>query len=254
MTLMKRERHSMFAVPVNNTFISKHPGLDNKEVDSNYVKLFTANPEQVKREILDQERRELEQQWRLEKDQPEACFIQEALKLLDARQMETMLRPQNVVKPPSPVLKEPLIPGLSAMTIESPTSPVDCVDPFAEETITVPEQERPQQETSSPEEERPRHVSGVSSDSVSSGDDNMATDMVMEEGVTLTDLDISTVQQQDQGPGQPRQVFYFYQSSDGQPIFLHALNIQMLVKQFGSLENCPPVIEAEVSNSLYHFE
>jgi len=61
----------------------------------------------------------------------------------------------------------------------------------------------------------------------------------------VTDLDISTVQPGSQG-NQTKAVFYFYQSTDGQPIFLHALNVQMLVKQFGALENCPPQIQAEI--------
>lgn len=39
------------------------------------------------------------------------------------------------------------------------------------------------------------------------------------------------------------ETFYFYQSSDGQPIFLHALNVQMLVKEYGTFEACPPVIK-----------
>ena len=89
-------------------------------------------------------------------------------------------------------------------------------------------------------------VSQVSSDSVSSAEDGGED---AEEGVTVTDLDISTVQSQEAASdsGQPRQVFYFYQSSDGQPIFLHALNVQMLVKQYGALEKCPPVIQAQVN-------
>ena len=88
-------------------------------------------------------------------------------------------------------------------------------------------------------------VSQVSSDSVSSAEEGGED---AEEGVTVTDLDISTVQSQEAASdsGQPRQVFYFYQSSDGQPIFLHALNVQMLVKQYGALEKCPPVIQAQV--------
>merc|ERR1711882_33445 len=35
-------------------------------------------------------------------------------------------------------------------------------------------------------------------------------------------------------------------ASDGQPIFLHALNVQMLVKEFGSLDKCPETIHAEI--------
>lgn len=38
--------------------------------------------------------------------------------------------------------------------------------------------------------------------------------------------------------------FCVVQSSDGQPIFLHALNVQMLVQEYGTLENCPPVIRS----------
>ena len=89
-------------------------------------------------------------------------------------------------------------------------------------------------------------MSQVSSDSVSSAEEGGED---AEEGVTVTDLDISTVQSQEAASdsGQPRQVFYFYQSSDGQPIFLHALNVQMLVKQYGALEKCPPVIQAQVN-------
>merc|ERR1712095_258717 len=40
--------------------------------------------------------------------------------------------------------------------------------------------------------------------------------------------------------------FYFYQSSDGQPIFLHALNVQMLVHEYGSLEHCPKFIKGKI--------
>merc|ERR1719322_1800476 len=47
------------------------------------------------------------------------------------------------------------------------------------------------------------------------------------------------------GPA-PKETFYFYQSSDGQPIFLHALNVQMLVHQHGSLQNCPRKIKGRI--------
>lgn len=45
---------------------------------------------------------------------------------------------------------------------------------------------------------------------------------------------------------QQKNVFYFYQSSDGQAIFMHSLNVQMLVSQYGSLEFCPEVIEGKI--------
>ena len=44
-------------------------------------------------------------------------------------------------------------------------------------------------------------------------------------------------------------MFYFYQSSDGQAIYLHPLNIQMLVRHYGALELCPEVIEGRIVES-----
>ena len=91
MTLMKRERNSLFAVPISQEFIKENPAITNVDVDKSFVKLLTANPEQVKTEILDKERMELEKQWEEEKTQHKACIEQEALKLLDERQMQTMM-------------------------------------------------------------------------------------------------------------------------------------------------------------------
>merc|ERR1719264_2211679 len=94
MTLMKRERNSVFAVPANRNFLADFPQISQSSVEPEFVKMLTAAPAQVKTNIIDRERRELEKQWEEEKDQPESCFIQEALKLLEQRELETLLRPQ----------------------------------------------------------------------------------------------------------------------------------------------------------------
>merc|ERR1711976_671658 len=63
----------------------------------------------------------------------------------------------------------------------------------------------------------------------------------------MGDLDISTIQPAlMKKKATPKDVFYFYQSSDGQPIFLHALNVQMLVHEYGTLENCPSRIKGKI--------
>lgn len=41
-------------------------------------------------------------------------------------------------------------------------------------------------------------------------------------------------------------MFYFYQSSDGQAIYLHHINVQMLVRCYGSLELCPETIQGRI--------
>jgi len=240
MNLMKRERNSLFAVPANKSFLGDHPELGQANVDPDFVKLFTASPEQVKTKIIDRERRELERQWEEEKDQPESCFIQEALKLLEQRELENSLRcSKKTVKRSLQVEQEEkeTLPSIESLVLSSPQGE-GFVDPFTEE-------EEPKQDLGT-ENIRPRNESGLSSDSVSSGEAGEAGE-TGDEGVTVTDLDISTMQPSDPStPGQPRQTFYFYQSSDGQPLFLHALNVQMLVKQYGALENCPLTIEARI--------
>lgn len=41
-------------------------------------------------------------------------------------------------------------------------------------------------------------------------------------------------------------VYYFYQSLDGQQIYLHSLNVRCLTAEFGSIEMCPRVIRARI--------
>merc|ERR1711963_67951 len=77
---------------------------------------------------------------------------------------------------------------------------------------------------------------------------------IAEDEVTADDLDISTIQpallnkkqNNVKSNNTPKDVFFFYQSSDGQPIYLHALNVQMLVHEYGSLENCPKKIRGKI--------
>ena len=47
-------------------------------------------------------------------------------------------------------------------------------------------------------------------------------------------------------PQQHKNVFYFYQASDGQAIYLHPINVQMLVHCYGSLESSPRTIIGRV--------
>ncbi|KAG1682443.1 RING finger protein 10 [Nymphon striatum] len=44
----------------------------------------------------------------------------------------------------------------------------------------------------------------------------------------------------------PKDIYYFYQASDGQPIYLHPLNVKMLIEEFRSLKACPEKITAKI--------
>ncbi|XP_014220096.1 RING finger protein 10 isoform X1 [Trichogramma pretiosum] len=45
--------------------------------------------------------------------------------------------------------------------------------------------------------------------------------------------------------------YYFYQANDGQNIYLHPMNIDMLIQEYGSLENSPKMIEGTVLEKKY---
>ena len=84
---MRRERNSLFALPVDQYFDGvneKHPNVNDKL--TSYSNLILATPGQVVQGITSRERYELEQQYRDEKDEPEACFIEEALQYLSQRE------------------------------------------------------------------------------------------------------------------------------------------------------------------------
>jgi len=240
MKLMKRERNSLLAVPAPDEVLDDFPAVNKPGLNRSFVKLLKASSAQVRDNILARERRELQKQWEEEKSQPEACFIQEALTLLASREVEALITTDSIAPTYEGVKKVDDLPEIQSLKISGGPKQVDPFDEGNEnlddlitlDDITAKEASK---------EPRPRNMSG-SSDASSEGDTEHCSDA----GVTAADLDISTVQQPTAGPQEPRQVFFFYQASDGQPIFLHALNVQMLVKQFGSLENCPETIEAEI--------
>lgn len=241
MKLMKRERNSLFAVPAPDEVLDDFPAVNKPGLNRSFVKLLKATSGQVKDNILARERRELEKQWEEEKDQPESCFIHEALTLLSSREVEAIVNldknDSKIQEVPKKVDDLPEIQSLKISCSQKAVDPFDEGNENLDDLITLDDQVAKDISI----QPRPRNMSG-SSDASSEGDTEDCSDA----GVTAADLDISTVQQANAGPQEPRQVFYFYQCSDGQPIFLHALNVQMLVKQFGSLENCPETIQAEI--------
>jgi len=221
--LMRRERNSLFALPVDHYFAGvndKHPSVNNKL--TSYSNLVLATPGQVVNGIIAKERYELEQQYRDEKDEPEACFIEEALQYLSQRESGIDITADQHSTITEEVVSEEssnsddtsdLIEGILAFPLDLKE---DCEDECSGG--------------------RPRHASSSSDGTIESLDDNIIDE------VTAEDLDI----EKKSSKTVAKETFYFYQSSDGQPIFLHALNVQMLVHEYGSLENCPTKITGKI--------
>jgi len=258
MRLMKRERNSLFSVPVNHAGIENFPYVDDSVINQSLSKLVKATPEQVQDQILSRERRELEQQYREEKEQPESVFIKEALILLDSRADECLLLSPEVLSPNEPV-------SLCSPETDDINVPLETIkvgelqpvmDPFNNledvlnslENVELNEDAQgkkvSKEDLSGAKGSRQRLTSSGSD--VSSEGEEMAEDTA----VTAEDLDISAVQpvnlESSASKLAPKSTFYFYQDTNGQLIFLHALNIQMLVHEFGSFENCPTTIRAKI--------
>lgn len=212
--LMRRERNSLFALPVDQYFPEvndKHPNVIDKL--TSHSNLLLATPGQVVNNIIARERFELEQQYRDEKDEPEACFIEEALQYLSQREAGIDITDNNSYFMQEAISEES---SSSEDTQDGNDLPVDFKE---EEEMT----------------ERPRHASTSSEGTVESNED------IVDE-VTAEDLEI----EKKSAKMTPKETFYFYQSSDGQPIYLHALNVQMLIHEYGSLENCPKKISGKI--------
>lgn len=232
--LMRRERDSLLPVPAaafSQQIISQTPRLSHPTAATRYAKLLVASKEEVKSLIVAREQHELELQLVEEGDQPEACFLQEALALLQARQDSL----GDNTTPDNPLFS--LEEGMEAVSLSSPEEPssseslssfeevLSPLSPVAGEAGAVLDEQQPQ----SQEVEQPQST------------------------ITVQDLDISQLQPVNAtNPGgqvqrnAPKATFYFYQASNGAHIYLHALNVQMLVQEYGALENCPHTLSAKV--------
>jgi len=268
MRLMKRDRESLIAVPADSDLdTTVFPTVADAGTNRRFIKMFVASASEVGANILARERRELEDQWRKEGSQPEGCFIQEALALLAKREEANTLKASMSLPKGKQQQGQEKVKVLvnevqvhSEVKAESGENKVMVVDPFAEEdekgsdadsenneNQKTPEENgntKKQAEASEAVEKEIKEPHGDARARYSSGESGGSLEEeVGEAEVRVEDLDISEVQSKQ---GKRQQTFYFYQSSDGQAIFLHALNVQMLVTEFGSLENCPNTIKAEI--------
>ncbi|TRY69969.1 hypothetical protein TCAL_02333 [Tigriopus californicus] len=246
MRLMRRERSSLFAVPVGQyhpEINKKHPSVS--MANNSYSQLLLASPFEVANEIIARERNELEEQYRCDKDEPESCFIQEALQYLTQR--EALIRACKGFTATNNIKGHSLTEVKELQEIPAP------VDKLANTMANSPLSKSPDGDEDVGQLERPRHLSS-SSDGASSVEIEMEDDAITAEDLDLSNLQPANKNEEDgvnssevlSRSNVPKDTFYFYQSADGQPIYLHALNVQMLVHQFGSFENCPSVIKGKI--------
>ena len=217
--LMRRDRNSLFALPVEQYFPEvneKHPSINDKL--TSYSQLVMASPTQVARGIISKERLELEDQYRAEKDEPEACFIEEALQYLSQRESGIDISYDEVI-PEDLEAEEETEVGSDSTSDHTP--PIFLED-FKEEEMGAAAGAA--MILDDPLQPRPRHASSSSDGTVESSEVMDANEVGgAEDEVTADDLDISTIQPAlmlnkkqnniKSNNQTPKDVFFFYQSS-----------------------------------------
>ncbi|CAL1276695.1 unnamed protein product [Larinioides sclopetarius] len=197
MCLMKRDKGSLLSVPVIEQK-SANSLCNVDEVDSvtRYQKLLLACPKGVQ-SIINRERMELNQAYESEKDTPEVCFIETAMKLLDEREHNlNQILDSELHKDQENMMGAT---RKHLTSISSMDSADDSVN-FENEEASF----KPGSYT---------HNNSLPNPPVDSSN---------------------------------KSVCFFYQAEDGQHIYLHNVNVRMLLKEYGSLEFAPPVLTAKL--------
>ena len=201
--LMRRDRNSLFALPVEQYFPEvneKHPSINDKL--TSYSQLVMASPTQVARGIIAKERLELEDQYRAEKDEPEACFIEEALQYLSQRESGIDIAYEEIISEDLEAEEEEETQNYGAVhgseETENNSSDSTSADtpPIFLEDFKEEEMEAAGAAFLDPQQQlvRPRHASSSSDGTVESSEVMDANEVGAEDEVTAEDLDISTIQ------------------------------------------------------------
>lgn len=224
MCLMRRQKNGCLPVPASlwKEDLTGPLGVDDEGAMTCYQKVLTARQDQVSA-ILDREERELRQLLQEEEDAPEACFVQAALLAVQERRaaLETVAALDTNANSTAAFVHESIL-----ATNDTELEPADFEGNQADgicETI---------RELALTASRRRGYVSGGSS----SGEGTL----------TAEDLELSPGSSQLQGPTSARDSFYYFQAADGQAIFLHALNVRMLARDYGGLERSPQSFTARI--------
>ncbi|XP_053665091.1 RING finger protein 10 [Anopheles marshallii] len=216
--LMRREKGTMKVVEVNDELLMANthpmvgtsiPHFDAAVGNSILTKLLLTDTVQMMR-IMEREQSELENQLVSDgAEAPENIFVQQALDILAERR--TTLKASKAIMFPVPV--EKIVSGISVSSSVS-------------DDVT---------------EQQSEDVLDGAAQAMSTGSERSSDFMIDEESnFTVGDIDIVPTAQC------AGEHYYFYQSLDGQPLFLHSINSRMLQTMYGSLDHSPHRITGRV--------
>ncbi|XP_060594010.1 E3 ubiquitin-protein ligase RNF10-like isoform X2 [Ruditapes philippinarum] len=286
LTLMKKEKGSIYAVPAN--LWQKQPGkchnVNENEDVTQHVKLLTATPEQVL-QVTEMEKQQLHMLL-TDAESSEEPFIKGAQDQVKARELsllgisEVQKDIQKAVDSVKAVTSETIVSPAekscslntagrqgsqkikqykSAFSDEEEEVTEDVVDDKIESDVQGDQEQTSNQTTTTKDGESSPSVPVSPSSIEHSVSEEFTVGSPEAQAVPVEMIpDMMPVEEAAEHLELPTQhgdktrhksgdnAFYFYQADDGQHIYLHSLNARCLVKEYGSLEHCPQKITASI--------
>ncbi|UJR29122.1 hypothetical protein I4U23_010336 [Adineta vaga] len=223
--LMCRERGSVLFCTRNNfqPIVHQHREPESLILDTNkqqYAHLLSASDEIILNEILEKEKLELLKQLEDDGDQPEACFIKQALE--ENNEREKVVQERLRFRKPHEEIK--LIPKQPKEEVEEaqvnllPTKLLLVYDnAFDDIVVPVPV----------PEEKVSTHQEKIS-DTIPP----LSSDTTMSQPTSASNIQSNQ--------------HYFYQADDIYHTYLNGFNTRMLLHEYGSYQQCPDEIHVRV--------
>ncbi|XP_002736630.2 E3 ubiquitin-protein ligase RNF10-like [Saccoglossus kowalevskii] len=248
MKLMKREKGSIIALPKNEWIEAEAQpfSLGQTIVNDGFVKLLVADPKQVQEQIIVFEKTALECKLADKDEESEQCFIESALSLLQERE-KMLIGDQNIVNVAGIKLcdnaEEPVD---DEIIMKHWTKNQDAIvyvsafDEVVDETAMQPPKPPVSHDEPPVSHDEPpvsHDMPPVSHDVPQLNDNSIGRDdKCVDESVQ-----VKSCASADTG-----HVYYFYQAEDGQHLYLHPVNVRCLMREYGSLANCPDTISATI--------
>lgn len=229
MQLMRREKGVLVAMPKSKWMKLDEPIHLGDEEHTMFSKLLLASRDQILHQVISDEKAALLEQYSIEGETPEACFIEAAIQDLKDRQasLQTPRHQVEAIAVSMEVLKleaktEVRNPGIDNKVLQYLSAFDETIDPLDEELCAAPVE---------------ANVEPVSAEGC-----NFAP---------AFDATFTTDSHQEAVPSESGQLanphyYYFYQAVDGQHVYLHPVNVRCLIHEYGSLERCPETITATV--------
>ncbi|XP_053374872.1 RING finger protein 10-like [Mercenaria mercenaria] len=276
MTLMKKEKGSIYAVPAE--FWQKQPGkchnIQENEDVTRHVKLLTATPDQVL-EVVDVEKQQLLMQL-VDAESSEEPFIKGAQEQIKARELSLLGISEVHKEVEKAVDKVKRTKSDTDIATRKHSSSVQKIKQYKSAFSDEEDTEEVIQENTASDgqnvQEQSSNQTATSKDGKTSPPMPVSTSPPEQPGTEEFPVgspeakappielipDIMPVEEAAEHLELPTQhgdktrhksgdnAFYFYQADDGQHIYIHSLNARCLVKEYGSLEYCPQKITASI--------